>query len=532
MPASRLYFCPVVTNRVFRHEGVTRSLLIFALTAFFPTAALAGFSTDYEAEDATLSGPVVATLHAGFTGTGYADYGANLGEYIEWTVTVEDAGDYALTFRYALQTGSRPLDISVNGGAASVVSFPATGAFTTWRRTARLEVALEAGENTVRATAAANIGPNVDSLRVSTVPAAGDTQLLEAENATLVGPNVATTHAGFTGTGYIDFGATLGEYAEWSVEAPADGVYSLVFRYAVGEGDRPLLATINGSEDTVVQFPNTGAWTNWQETEALELELTEGMHAIRVTAETTAGGNIDSLTVALLCVSEPEGTPPSDILLETESLPEGVDGAVVGDVTVLDPDPDETHMLAVSDGRFEIVDGVLKLASGQSLDFDTEPDVVLEITATDKFGLTFTKSFTLAVIEAPPEPVAYEAEDAEFHHAKVRARVPGYSGRGYLTLFNPRKASVEWTIEVTEAGDYDLCFRYDTTFPFVKLNLFVDDELAAYRLPFPASEGIGEWQELSYRVTLGEGTHGIRLATGYIIGPRMDLLTVKPAGEN
>jgi arabinoxylan arabinofuranohydrolase len=123
--------------------------------------------TTYEAEAAVLSGPVVSSQYAGYTGTGYADYANASADYIEWTVNVASAGTHPLIFRYANgSTASRPLELKVNGVVVnSSLAFPATGAWTTWM-TVTNSVTLNAGNNTVRTTAMGSSGGNLDNLQV------------------------------------------------------------------------------------------------------------------------------------------------------------------------------------------------------------------------------------------------------------------------------------------------------------------------------------------------------------------------------
>jgi hypothetical protein len=121
----------------------------------------------YEAEFAALSGPVVASNQAGFTGTGFADFSTGAGEYINWTVNAETAGLYDLKLRYALERGERPLQIQVNGQVVDAsLDFPTTGAWTAWSEVTIPSQMLQAGTNTVRATAIGFSGPNVDSLQL------------------------------------------------------------------------------------------------------------------------------------------------------------------------------------------------------------------------------------------------------------------------------------------------------------------------------------------------------------------------------
>ncbi|MGI9506241.1 MAG: cadherin domain-containing protein, partial [Geminicoccaceae bacterium] len=79
------------------------------------------------------------------------------------------------------------------------------------------------------------------------------------------------------------------------------------------------------------------------------------------------------------------------------AVAENADGATVGSLTTNDPDSGDVISYGVSDTRFEVVAGELKLKAGQSLDFETEPTVSLDVTATDSGGLTTTETFVLAV---------------------------------------------------------------------------------------------------------------------------------------
>ncbi len=91
-------------------------------------------SVRYEAENALLSGPVVAKNYSGYTGTGFADYINLTGDFVEWTVTAASAKSYSLTFRYANgSAASRPLKIVVNGVTVNAgLAFPPTGSWQTW----------------------------------------------------------------------------------------------------------------------------------------------------------------------------------------------------------------------------------------------------------------------------------------------------------------------------------------------------------------------------------------------------------------
>ncbi|NUR92355.1 MAG: carbohydrate-binding protein [Nonomuraea sp.] len=125
---------------------------------------------DYQAEDATLSQAAVATNHTGFTGSGFVDYVNVAGGYVEWTVQ-SAGGPATLTFRYANgTTANRPLSVAVNGTAVASRDFAPTANWDTWA-TAQVPVTLNAGANTVRATATGSAGgPNLDKLTIGAGP--------------------------------------------------------------------------------------------------------------------------------------------------------------------------------------------------------------------------------------------------------------------------------------------------------------------------------------------------------------------------
>ncbi|NJL30201.1 MAG: carbohydrate-binding protein [Phycisphaerales bacterium] len=119
----------------------------------------------YEAESATASQASTSSSNPGYSGTGYRDYSGNTGAYIEWTVDVPSAGNYALEFIYANGAASnRPLEIKVNGNVVnSSLAFNPTGNWTTWLTSATTTALLE-GANTIRATTTGSNGANVDYL--------------------------------------------------------------------------------------------------------------------------------------------------------------------------------------------------------------------------------------------------------------------------------------------------------------------------------------------------------------------------------
>jgi hypothetical protein len=98
------------------------------------------------------------------------------------------------------------------------------------------------------------------------------------------------------------------------------------------------------------------------------------------------------------------------------TVPENAAGAIIGDLTVTDPDAGDSHSFAVSDGRFEVVDGQLKLKDGVSLDFETEKSVDVTVTATDSGGKSVTQTFTVSVTNVNESPTVSVTDGSVGNH--------------------------------------------------------------------------------------------------------------------
>jgi hypothetical protein len=131
-------------------------------------------------------------------------------------------------------------------------------------------------------------------------PAAANaaTVTYEAENATISQGAVNSDHAGFTGTGFVNYDNLTGSYVQWSVSVATAGSTSLAFRFANGTTTaRPMTIAVDGATVATPSFAGTGAWTTWATT-PVTATLTAGAHTVRATATTANGGpNVDSLTV-------------------------------------------------------------------------------------------------------------------------------------------------------------------------------------------------------------------------------------------
>ena len=104
----------------------------------------------------------------------------------------------------------------------------------------------------------------------------------------------------------------------------------------------------------------------------------------------------------------------------------------------------------------------------------------------------------------------YEAEDGvRFGGVAFDNRIPGYSGRGYVTGFHNDKCAVEFNVGVPADGFYDLSIGYSAYYP--KINpVFVNGSMQGDRF-FPRTEG---FSQLAFgRIRLHSGSNVIRIGS-------------------
>jgi endo-1,4-beta-xylanase len=143
-------------------ETIERPALQWLRTYF---GGSSGGGTTVEAETGGLGGTFVASVRAGFTGTGYVTGFDAFNDYVEVTVNVPTAGSYPLIVRYA-SDNTIARTFRVNGSVVKrKFSLPASASFTT----AQFNTSFVAGNNTIRILVdrGAAAGGDIDSITVA-----------------------------------------------------------------------------------------------------------------------------------------------------------------------------------------------------------------------------------------------------------------------------------------------------------------------------------------------------------------------------
>lgn len=140
---------------------------------------------------------------------------------------------------------------------------------------------------------------------------------------------IDTDVPGYTGDGFANADIAAGTSCLWNIVVPEDETYHFYWRYANGGGSGDLVAEVWIDETpylTDFNFPHTGSWTNWTNSDTLAINLTPGEHKIRLVSVSSSGlVNLDFLHVVEDGV-EPAFCLPSYQLILSKNFNQG--GAV------------------------------------------------------------------------------------------------------------------------------------------------------------------------------------------------------------
>ncbi|WP_322922087.1 CBM35 domain-containing protein [Paenibacillus campi] len=225
------------------------------------TAGAQSDITRYEAEKANVNhANVLSSTHA--SSNGYVGRIDDPDSYVEFTVNAPADGNYNLTVGYANGGSSTSQQaLSVNGAAATTLSYPATGG---WLDSAdgssvQQQVALKQGSNTIRLTKAGSGYAELDYIQLQQLGSFD--QRVEAEDAQV--QNARIVNSSFASNdrfvGNIDNSDSA---VTFKVNAPAAGTYKMDIGYANGtDSTSTHTLTINGQSQTAISYSTTGGWT-------------------------------------------------------------------------------------------------------------------------------------------------------------------------------------------------------------------------------------------------------------------------------
>jgi GH15 family glucan-1,4-alpha-glucosidase len=456
----------------------------------------------YEAEDGVLVGVAVSKEHPGYTGSGYVDQFDSVGDSVTMTITVTEDGLCPLVFRYGNATGGEATrNIYIDNVLDATVDFHNQSSWDTWVFDAYYTPYLTAGTHTVKvAYDSGNSGAiNLDNMTLGYF----DDNSVRLADATIAA----------SGASHIELGANIyeavmlpHEYYPSTSKAMRDSL-----RNAMSNHYNFITAYENLLYDTDVTYGDQG-------TQHIEIKG----ESISGSGENGKIWNIfrdkgDYDIIHLINLTGEDDTqwrnsteqPVFKTNLQTKYYI-GPDASVSG-VYVASPDYDQGAATALS----------------YTIGADTSGTYIeFTVPSLEYWDMIFIKR----TVESKQ---VYEAEDALKNGVGVNNNHPGYSGTGFVDQFDASGKMVSFIIDVPEAGQYSLKFRYgNATGNEATRNLYVDN---IYR-GVVYFENLADWDTWDYgeiAVDLEAGVHNLVLLFGESNHDaiNLDCLEVEPKFE-
>jgi hypothetical protein len=126
----------------------------------------------------------------------------------------------------------------------------------------------------------------------------------QAENAYFVGPYVKNNRPNYTGTGFLQFPAEMGDTVLFAIELAESGIHQFQLRYSLKWGNnKKLQLSIDGVVQDTLVFGNTGDWSAF-DLKPFYYDLPAGSHSVLfVTLDASSQPWMDALSV---CSFQPD----------------------------------------------------------------------------------------------------------------------------------------------------------------------------------------------------------------------------------
>lgn len=366
-------------------------------------------------------------------------------------------------------------------------------------------------------------GGNSQTVTVSvTVPADSGGPKFEAENAVLVGCNVANDVGGYSGTGFVAGLNAIGDSITFTVNVPVAGKYNVDMRYGNGTSAKTLSIYVNGVKIKQTSYPSTGSWSTWGDVTEV-LTLNAGTNTIMYRADTgdTPGLNPDYIIIA------PDGdlelTQAAGLLASAALTPvQGID----------------TNIAAMAQALVDTVYGGINVTLETTANPAIGADGNITYGSTNTTGnVTFklvrdgnsypvTVSITVPADRRGPK---FEAEDAVLVGCNTANNLIGYSGTGFVASLNAVGDSVAFTVNVPAAGKYNVDMRYSNGAAAKSLSIYVNG-VKIRQSGYPSTGDWNTWGDVTESLTLSAGNNIImyKADVGDTPGINPDYIFVTP----
>ena len=434
---------------------------------------------------------------------------------------------------------------SVEVGSANVYSTGGWGVFT--GETDAVDITLSPGEHNFTVTFGGQSGYDVVSYFFEKSESFEGPVINNSENNVLILTEFDNTNNNGLSLGSDDFsdgdysgkvlnGAGWNNYGEYNVYVAEKGNYKVKFRYSTPAdnntivklySDNLLLATFDDI------FVSTEGWSNWTDSVAKQIELSAGMHTIKLVFEGSGGVNFITANFEYVpestysvggIVTNSEGQPIASAALDLYKYNVAA-GAITGDLieTIITDEQGAFSAQGLTDGNYAvIINNEVKpfVINGSDLTDFNISIVFSDLPSADECVTITSNGVSVIQFGEYDEMYGFPASfEEEYEDGDVFGNVVGNLFSGYWA---------KYYINVEETGEYILKFRYSNITETATIRFWDDIVLLgeikitattggwyswtdSAKIIFPLTEGVH-----ILKVTIETGSGGLNYTAMYI----------------
>ncbi len=264
-----------------------------------------GDSIVIEAENFAATGGTFNDSFAGGSGLGVNNGGTiinyvNSGDYADYTVNIDSAGEYEISYQISTPSNDAEIQLTANGSTITT-AVPNNGSWSSFNSLeASNTIILNSGNQTIRVSAT---GSNVWqwNLEKITLTKIGDDSnngnpgvtpqafTIEAEDFDTTNGTFDDGFAGGPGLGanvtanVINY-VNSGDYMIYNINVAASGNYNINYVISSPSDDAQIEMLVDGNVVDTTNVPNNGSWDSYGNLSGNSISLSAGNHEIRINA--------------------------------------------------------------------------------------------------------------------------------------------------------------------------------------------------------------------------------------------------------
>jgi hypothetical protein len=320
---------------------------------------------------------------------------------------------------------------------------------------------------------------------------------IQAEEACSYDGSIQNNHLGFGGDGFVDLTNQLGSSLSIVFYAEQTGTKNIGIRFANGSANnRPMRLNVNNQQQDI-DFPNAGAWNNWQTT-IIQMQLQKGGNLITLESLSQDGGpNIDQFMLY-------------DDAIVRGSCTQDCNGEFGG--------------LAYTDDCSNCIGGSTGLEACQ-------------LDCNYVWGGTAYMDDCNTCIGGTTGLAACTSMQSEFvcsHDGVYQNEHHGFNGTGYVNTDNFLGASISFNMTSNISQTANMSVRYaNGTGDNRPINVQVNGQIVTTDVDFPSTGEWAGWNIVSFEVPIMQGLNQIVFIANHTGGiANVDMLWVNNEGVN